>query len=84
MEFLRAKKVKITKPHKCFGCCREFSKGTKMQFEVWTDAGSAYNMYLCETCQTVSRKLASEWGPGFEFGEGDLREDAIEYEGGII
>lgn len=80
MELLRAKKVKITKPHKCFGCRREFPKGTEMQFEVWTDADSVNNSYLCETCQEVSSRPALEWGPGFEFGEGDLREDAIEFE----
>lgn len=80
MELLRSKEVKTLKPHRCFGCSREFPKGTKMKFEVWVDEGSAYNSYLCKTCQEVESELANEFGGWIEYGEGDLREEAIEYE----
>lgn len=76
MDLLRGKEVKTLKPHICTGCCRKFPKGTKMKFEVWADGGYAYNIYLCETCQ----KIISQYGRDFEFSEGDLREEAIEYE----
>lgn len=80
MDILRGKEVKTLKSHICTGCCRKFPKGTKMKFEVWADGGTAYNIYLCETCQEVISQLAREYGSGFEYSEGSLREEAIEYE----
>ena len=80
MELLRAKKVKISKQHRCVGCCREFPKGTKMKFEVWADGGTAYNGYLCETCQAVIEENAYINGGWFEYSDGELIDYAIEYE----
>lgn len=49
MELLRQKNVITRKPHVCFGCGREFGKGTPMSFEVWKDV-DINSAYLCETC----------------------------------
>lgn len=81
MELLRQKNVITRKPHVCFGCGREFSKGTHMRFEVWKDV-DINSAYLCEMCQCVIREILSE-EHYFEYGFGDLRESALEYESKI-
>lgn len=78
MELLRQKDVIIRKPHVCFGCGREFNKGTPMRFEVWKDI-DINNSYLCKTCQRVIDNICHKESY-FEYGFGDLREDTLEYE----
>ena len=71
---LSSKWVKTRKPHRCFGCAREFPSSSAMLFEVCVDDG-IFNLYLCETCDKVQQTLDDE------FCYGDLREDALEMEG---
>lgn len=80
MELIREKRLITKKPHKCFGCEREFPKGTEMKHQVWADDGSAYNSYLCETCCELVSDHALEFGGYFEYGEGELKDEAIEAE----
>lgn len=76
------KDVTIRKPHRCFGCTREFPAGTKMEYRSWTDAGRWAHGYFCHTCQEVEVKMGRM---GFEdYGYGDLRDDALELEAGNV
>ena len=74
-ELISTKDVVTRKPHRCFGCAREFPFRTKMQKDFIVD-GKPFTSYLCETCQEV----VSKWAYDEEFGYGDLREDAEELE----
>lgn len=67
--------VKIRKPHVCFGCGRRFPENAKMEKSCVID-GKPWTCYLCETCVEVS----SELGWYDEYGFGDLRERALEFE----
>jgi len=68
-ENLRRYSVKTRKPHKCFGCCRIFPKGTTMEFSVDVDMGSAFNSYLCNDCLDFMRKHIDYFEDGFSQGE---------------
>lgn len=74
---LSTKMVKTRKPHRCFGCAREFPAGTEMRFDVCVDDG-IFNCYLCKTCVDVVQDYGNELDDGFCFG--DLRDDALEME----
>lgn len=76
MDVLGRKIVLIRKPHVCFGCGREFSKGTNMERSCVVDCGVAWTCYLCTTCVNIS----SEMRYNDEFGFADLREEALERE----
>lgn len=80
MELIREKRLITKKSHKCFGCEREFPKGTEMKYQVWVDDGSVCNSYLCETCCELVSDHALEFGGYFEYGEGELKDEAIEAE----
>ena len=73
-KILRYKLVKIRKPHVCFGCGRCFEPPCRMIAAA--DGGIVESYYLCESCNEVT----SDWKPWEEFGYGDLREAALEYE----
>lgn len=73
---LRYKAVKIRKPHVCFGCGRRFEPPCQMIAAAAADAGTVDSYYLCESCD----KIASQMQYNDEFGFGDLREGALEYE----
>ena len=79
---LREQEIKKTrKPHKCTGCLRTFDPPVKMTLCVTAQEGTAYNDYFCSTCQLIRLNRAHECRDGFfEFGEGDLREQALEIE----
>lgn len=79
-ELIREKLVKTRKDHICFGCGRLFPAGTNMSFNVTAEDGVANNFYLCDTCQDVVADWAREEGGHTEFGYGDTRDTAIEYE----
>lgn len=74
-EIIGIKIVKTRKPHICFGCAREFPTGTIMERSFVTDE-KPWTCYLCPSCQEVKQHL--EWND--EFGYGELREEALEYE----
>ena len=67
--------VKTRKEHRCFGCCRLFPAGTEMQRTVCVD-DVIWTCYLCKTCAEITSEL--EWWD--EYGQGDLREEAMRRE----
>lgn len=75
MDVLGRKIVLTRKPHICFGCGREFPKGTSMEKGCVVDGG-AWTCYLCQTCIDIVSKMRYD----DEFGYGDLREEALEKE----
>ena len=73
-----ARKIVLTrKSHVCFGCGREFSKGTKMEKSCVVECGKLRTDYLCMTCVDITSDM--RWDD--EFGFSDLREEALEREG---
>lgn len=75
-KILRYKLVKTRKPHVCFGCGRCFEPPCQMISAAAAYDGTVWSYYLCESCNKVASDLES-WE---EFGFGDLREAALEYE----
>lgn len=75
-EVIGQKTVKTRKDHVCFGCGRNFPKGSLMERSCVVDNG-LWTCYLCSTCQKISASLKY----GDEYGFGDLREYALEKEG---
>lgn len=77
-KILRYKLVKIRKPHVCFGCGRCFEPPYQMISAAAAYDGTVGSYYLCESCNKVASDLGPwPWG---EFGFGDLRAAALEYE----
>ena len=74
-EVIGQKTVKTRKDHVCFGCGRNFPKGTLMERSCVIDNG-LWTSYLCPTCKKISASL--EYGD--EYGFGDLREYTLEKE----
>lgn len=77
-KILRYKFVKTRKPHVCFGCGRCFEPPYQMISAAAAYDGTVGSYYLCESCNKVASYLGP-W-PWEEFGYGDLREAALEYE----
>lgn len=75
-EVIGQKTVKTRKDHVCFGCGRNFSKGTSMERSCVIDNDGIWTCFLCPTCQKISASLKY----GDEFGFGDLREYALKKE----
>ena len=75
MNILGRKIVLTRKPHVCFGCGREFPKGTKMERSCVIEDNIRTD-YLCMTCVDISNGM--KWDD--EFGYADLREEALEKE----
>lgn len=69
------KYVKTRKPHKCFGCAREFPKGSVLNREAVEDGGTVFTAYMCSDCEDY---LNSGDYTGEEFCFGDLRESVLE------
>lgn len=76
-KILRYKLVKTRKPHVCFGCGRCFEPPCSMISAAAAYDGTVESYYLCKSCNEVA---SSDLEPGEEFGFGDLREAALEYE----
>lgn len=74
-DIIGAKVVTTRKSHICFGCGREFPKGSRMEKSLVID-GTPFSCYLCETCLSITQNME----PWDEFGYGDLREEALEIE----
>lgn len=72
-----SKKVKTRKPHICFGCAREFPKGSILLREAVEDGGSVFTAYMCKSCEDYVQKCLH---PFDEFGFGDLRDGVLEME----
>ena len=70
MQELTSKIVKTRKPHKCWGCAKEYPAGTKMKYCESVDQGEFTNTYWCDSCEKIRGKLESwEQSEGFAFGE---------------
>ena len=70
MDVLDNRKVIIRKPHNCWGCRREFPKGTELTYVKLVDAGGFSSCYWCPVCESVLDGLqAWEKEDGFAYGE---------------
>ncbi len=70
MTQLSLKTVKIRKPHKCWGCIKEFSIGTEMIYNVSVDQGEFSSTYWCVECNEFLSTLESwQTEDGFFFGD---------------
>lgn len=74
-EVIYHKYVKTRKPHNCFGCAREFPKGSILKRESVKDCGEVFNCYICPDCEDY---LDSGDYTGEEFCFGDLRDAVFE------
>ena len=57
MDIISSKTVKTRKPHKCWGCCKEYPAGTKMEVVVSVDGGRIASVYWCDECKRLSTQL---------------------------
>ena len=80
MDILGIKIVLTRTPHICFGCGREFLKGTNRERSCVVDGGCAWTCYLCPTCTDIRSEMRYD----DEFGYADLREEALERENNKI
>ena len=70
MEYISSKYVKIRKPHKCWGCRREFSKGEILHRVTSSDMGKISSIYWCDICnKIISQMDHSDTEDGFMYGE---------------
>ena len=72
MEYIRTKKVRTRKKHKCFGCGRNFPKGNELQCVTTVDNGSIFDDYWCDVCVRYWEKFAY---PGDTICQGDLVDE---------
>lgn len=80
MDVLRENYVVTKKAHFCTGCGRLFPSGTKMRMQVISDRPDFYNSYLCETCQIIWKRHPEI----HEFYQDDFRDEALDYEKGLV
>jgi len=73
MDQLSLKTVKIRKPHKCWGCTKEFSIGTEMIKSVSVDQGEFSSVYWCKECNDFL-KTVEGWQTEDGFAYGELKE----------
>ena len=76
-EVIHHKYVKTRKPHICFGCAREFPKGSILNREAVADGGSVFTAYMCPSCEEY---IINELPPYDEFSFGALRDSVLEME----
>ena len=66
------KRVKTRKPHRCFGCAKEYPKGSWMcRFSV-ADCGTVWASYKCEVCEEYEVRFLSD---GDFYGYGDFYDN---------
>lgn len=84
MSVLSHNEVKIRKPRKCWGCTREFPKGSDMHRVVNRDGGLV-TTYWCKECQEIINQMAKDDPHVVDDGfmRGELLEH-IEREGAAI
>ena len=79
---LQNKKVTIRKPHRCWGCLREFPSKTEMIMNVTVDT-VPFTSYWCKTCEKIIHDIGwDEFEDGI--GKGELIDNYPDYykEGG--
>ena len=69
MYVLSDKKVKIRKPHKCWGCKRQYNKGDQLQKIDTVDQGLFLSSYWCDVCDALFNQVAHDWDDGYGYGE---------------
>jgi hypothetical protein len=67
-DILRWETRKIRKPHRCFGCGKEYPVGTEMVNSAYADGGTVSSCYWCKTCQEYMRRYF-EYGDETGYGE---------------
>lgn len=71
-DVLSWKTVSIRKPHRCFGCAKEYVPPLNMVRAAYVDSGSVSTEYWCKTCEEyMSRyfEYGDETGYGELYGE---------------
>lgn len=76
-EVVKVSTVKTRKDHKCFGCNRNFPASCELERQVIRNEHELYSIYLCPTCQIISRSNLSD---DEEYYQGDFYDLAIEFE----
>jgi hypothetical protein len=69
---LRWAKHKNRKPHKCFGCGKEYPAGIIMINAAYADGGTVFSCHWCDTCREYMHRY---FEPGDECSEGELYEN---------
>lgn len=69
--FSSAKHVTTIKPHRCCGCSRKFSAGTRMEKYAGLYGGDFFHGYMCVTCESILGRLKDcgddiYWAGAFE------------------
>lgn len=65
-----SKTVKTRKPHRCWGCTKEFAKGTDMLAVKSKDMGKIETAYWCPECMSAD----VDHGQGQCFGYGEFAQ----------
>lgn len=74
MSFISTAKVKIRKPHKCWGCTRTSPTGTVMERNTYAESDRISSSYWCTDCQEYITN-----NPDGDY----MDEDGIEF-GGLL
>ena len=70
MNVISSKKVKIRKPHNCWGCTTLYEPPAEMEVSVSVDGGTIMSAYWCESCQEIMDNMDSfDLQDGFDYGE---------------
>ena len=75
---LSQKTVKIRKPQKCWGCCREFQPGSRLYRVECVDNGDFSRAYWCAVCQEIINDMDS-YNSDMGFGFGDIKDGDPEW-----
>ena len=54
---LRSRWVKCSAPHRCWGCLREFGKGSRMFASSIADDGNVSNSWICLDCMEAMEQV---------------------------
>ncbi|MBE3039691.1 MAG: hypothetical protein IMZ62_12885 [Chloroflexi bacterium] len=79
MDLLIHKKVKTRKPHKCWGCRRQYPAGATLTVCVQADGGTILRTYWCPVCQSIISGM-DEYEQDDGFGYGELRDNTEDWE----
>ncbi|HBG21971.1 MAG TPA: hypothetical protein DDW83_01805 [Peptococcaceae bacterium] len=71
-DILRWQEVKTRKPHKCWGCDKEYPAGTQMISAAYADGGTVFGGYWCKTCQEYMHR---HFESGDECEQGEIYEN---------
>ena len=72
---LRWQEVKTRKPHRCFGCAKEYPPKSKMIDASYADNNTVYSCYWCRTCEEYIHR---HFRYGDETGYGEIYDNDTE------